>query len=50
VVNVGNYAKISDVLHTGAKLVFKTDKKRMENGECKMKNEMQKEVLLVATD
>jgi hypothetical protein len=42
VVNVGNYAKISDVLHTDAKLVFKTDKKRMENGECKMKNEIQK--------
>jgi tRNA G46 methylase TrmB len=42
VVNVGNYAKISDVLHTGAKLVFKTDKKRMENGEWKMKNEIQK--------
>jgi hypothetical protein len=40
VVNVGNYAKISDVLHTGAKLVFKTDKKRMENGEWKMKNEI----------
>jgi len=31
------------VLHTGAKLVFITDKKRMENGECKMKNEMQSE-------